>query len=91
MAAGRAPRCPLPARGQGAGPGLLMMLGGLVVVGYALRFLWRAWRTGTVPGRLGAIYTSDNWHFTTTVIAAVVGLGLGLACLRLGWRWLQNR
>lgn len=67
-----------------------MAFGGLAVVAYVLRFLWLAWRTGAVPGRLGAVHPAGDWHFTFSILAALLGVVLGLGCVYLGWRWIRQ-
>ncbi len=67
-----------------------MLAGGLVVLAYSLRHLWRALSTGQVPGRLGAVYTAGQGPFTTNLLLTLVGVGLALACCWLGWRWWSD-
>ncbi|WP_114468621.1 hypothetical protein [Pseudorhodoferax soli] len=70
--------------------GLLMLTGGLAVLAYCLRHLWRAWRTGQVAGKLGTVYQAGEAAYATNLVLTLVGVGLALGCCWLGWRWWRG-
>lgn len=82
-------RAPLPPV-RSVASGLLAIAGGLVVAGVCARHVLRALASGVTRGKLGAIHAAPEPQYYASVIAGVVGILLGGALARVGWRWLRG-
>ncbi len=70
-----------------AGIILIISLG---VIAYAIRYIALALSTGSVPGKLGAVYQAPDYHFYTFIGFAGIGALLGLILLRLSLKWIRQ-
>jgi hypothetical protein len=66
-----------------------MVLLALGVIAYALHYISKALSTGSVPGKLGAVYHAPDFHFYALTGLAGLGALFGLALLIMSVRWLR--
>jgi hypothetical protein len=68
-------------------PGLIMVLLSLSGGWYITRFLWAAFSSGLVPGKLGAIHYAWSAQYTVSIAACVLGLVFVIALTMMGLRF----
>jgi hypothetical protein len=68
-------------------PGLILVLLSVIGGGYITRFLWEAFSSGFVPGKLGAIHYAWSAQYTVSVAACVLGLLFFITLTIMGLRF----
>ncbi len=70
--------------------GLSLILSICVII-YTIRYIATAISTGSVPGKLGAVYHAPDYHFYTFIGLAGIGTLLGIILLRLSIKWISRK
>lgn len=79
----------MPAPPSRAAAGLILILS-VCVIAYTLRYIAAAIATGSVPGKLGAVYHAPDFHFYAFTALSGIGTLLGFALLYLSIKWIRR-
>lgn len=75
----------------GRGVSLFMGMLSIIAMTYTIRYIAQAIATGSVPGKLGAIYYAPDFHFYAFIGLAALGTLLGITLLIMSAIWLFRR